>query len=133
MATHRTIRRTTFARKVSVSIHRLAALSAVPALLALLALPPIPAAAQRATVFGTVYGEPLVGARVQMGSSDLHGTVLDVITDSRGRFRIDRVRPSQYIVGFTHPFLDSLGLEVPLRTVSVGDPTVAIGTDLQGA
>jgi hypothetical protein len=87
-------------------------------------------AAQRTTVFGTVYdslnGRALAGARVQVGSRDLHGTILDATTDSQGRFRIDRVRPGEYIVGFTHPFLDSLGLEVPPRTLTVDEQTAQL-------
>jgi hypothetical protein len=112
-----------------VSIHRLAVLSVVPALLAL-AAPLSPVAAQRVTVFGTVYdslnAQPLIGADVQMAPSNLHGGVLHASTDSRGRFQIDRVRPGEYIVGFTHPFLDSLGLEVPARTVLVGERTTQL-------
>lgn len=108
-----------------MSINRLAALSVVPALIALATLPSSPLAAQRVTVFGTVYdsldGRPLEGANVQMGSTSLRGRVLRASTDSHGRFRIDRVRPGEYLVGFTHPLLDSLGLEVPTRALSVGE------------
>ena len=113
-----------------MSIHRLVTLSVVPALFALLVLSPSPVAAQRATVFGTVYdslnGQPLAGARVQVGSTDLHGAVLGATTDSQGRFRMDRVRPGEYLVAFTHPFLDSLGLEVPPRTLSITEETAQL-------
>lgn len=113
-----------------MSVRRLAALSVVPALLALFVLPPSPVAAQRATVFGTVYdslnARPLAGADVQMASSDLHGGVLHGRSDSRGRFQIDRVPAGEYLVGFTHPFLDSLGLEAPPRTVVVYEQTAQL-------
>ena len=69
-----------------MSTHRLAALSVVPALIALFALQPASAAAQRATVFGTVYdslsGRPLAGALVQLATTDLHGRVVNARTDS---------------------------------------------------
>lgn len=112
-----------------MSTPRLAALSVVSALFALLALPPS-LAAQRVTVFGTVYdslnARPLDGADVQIASGDHLGGVSHVRTDSHGRFRIDRVRPGEYIVGFTHPFLDSLGLEVPPRTLLLDEQTAQL-------
>ncbi len=101
---------------------RSATLAAVPALLAVLALP---AAAQQpaggnsptVTVSGTVYdslsGGPLVGALVQLATRDADGGVLSALTDSAGRFLLNGVTSNQYIIGFTHPFLDSLGLDVP--------------------
>ena len=113
-----------------MSTHRLAALSVVPALIALLALQPAPAAAQRATVFGSVYDSlnvrPLAGALVQLATTDLHGRVVNARTDSDGRFRVDRVRPGEYLVGFTHPFLDSLGLEIPPRRLVIDGQTAQI-------
>ncbi len=112
-----------------MSAHRLAVLSVPPALLALYALLS-PIAAQRATVFGTVYdslnSRPLEGASVQMAPSNLRGGVLHTRTDSHGRFQIDRVRAGEYIVGFTHPLLDSLGLEVPAQSVSVDERTTQL-------
>lgn len=108
-----------------MSTARLATLCVVPALLGLFAAASTPAAAQRTTVFGTVYdslnGRPLAGAAVQLASSDLSGGVRAARTDAQGRFEIERVRPGDYLVGFTHPFLDSLGLEVPLRTLSIDE------------
>lgn len=102
---------------------RPATLCVVPALFGLLAVSPPQAAAQRTTVFGTVYdslnGRPLAGANVQLASSDLQGGVRAARTDSQGRFQLDRVPAGDYVVGFTHPFLDSLGLEVPLRSLTV--------------
>lgn len=115
---------------VSVSTPRLATLSAVPALLALFALPLAPAAAQRADVFGTVFdslsGVPLGGATVQLATSDLHGRVLSTRTDSEGRFQLQDVRPGEYLVGFTHPFLDSLGLEIPPRKLLIDENTAQL-------
>ena len=80
------------------------------------------------TVSGTVYdslnARPLSGALVQLATTDLHGRVLSTRTDLVGSFSIPDVRPGEYLVGFSHPFLDSLGLERPpveLR-VNASDP-----------
>jgi hypothetical protein len=95
---------------------------------ALLALPPwcSTAAQQTAgsadgatpvTVSGTVYdslaAHPLAGAFVQLAPSDLGGRLWSGRTDSLGSFSIADVPSGDYLVGFTHPELDSLGLEIP--------------------
>lgn len=119
-----------FAVKVSVSTPRLVTLSVVPALVALFALPVAPAAGQRAAIFGTVYdslnARPLDGAMVQLAASNLHGRVLNTRTDSDGRFQLRNVRPGEYLVGFTHPSLDSLGLEVPPRKLLIDEKTAQL-------
>jgi hypothetical protein len=111
---------------------RSATFAVVPALLGILALP---AAAQRPaggdsatiTVSGTVYdslsGGPLVGALVQLATSDADGGVLSALTDSAGHFQTSGVGSNQYIIGFTHPFLDSLGLDVPPMKLKVDGST----------
>ncbi|HEY9480445.1 MAG TPA: carboxypeptidase regulatory-like domain-containing protein [Gemmatimonadaceae bacterium] len=112
--------------------HRPAVLSAVAALAALLASSlHASTAAQQAsdsgatlvTVSGTVYdsldARPLAGALVQLTPSDLHGLVWSDRTDLSGNFRIRSVPRGEYIVGFTHPVLDSLGLEVPPMKLGV--------------
>jgi hypothetical protein len=69
------------------------------------------------TISGTVYdslsGRPLAGALVQLAPSDLRAGVSSAPTDSSGSFVIGGVQPGEYLIGFTHPFLDSLGLDVP--------------------
>lgn len=76
------------------------------------------------TVSGTVYdslsARPLSGALVQLTASNLQGLVYSDRTDQRGGFRIPAVQPGEYIIGFTHPFLDSLGLDVPPMKLKVG-------------
>ncbi len=101
------------------------ALSGIATLVALLASPETRVAAQQetqdsstlGTVAGTVYdslsGRPLGGATVRLAASDLHGGVLSATTDSVGNFLIGGVQPGTYLIGFTHPFLDSLGFDVP--------------------
>ena len=106
-------------------------LSRIAALVALLVSPRAPAMAQQETdssaslfsVSGIVYdslsARPLAGAMVQLTTSNLHGLIYSDRTDPRGSFRIPAVQPGEYIVGFTHPFLDSLGLEVPPMRLKV--------------
>lgn len=76
-----------------------------------------------AVVTGTVYdslsGRPLAGALVQLTTSDRRGRVSSSRTNLLGSFSIADVKPGEYIIGFTHPFLDSLGLEVPPMIVQV--------------
>ena len=95
---------------------------------------PLSVAAQQAngadsalvTVSGAVYdslnARPLEGALVQLTTSDLHGLVYSDRTDPRGSFRMPGVQPGDYIVGFAHPYLDSLGLEVPPMRLRVRGP-----------
>jgi hypothetical protein len=111
------------------------ALSGIATLVALLASPGTRAAAQQETqgsntlgaVAGTVYdslsGRPLGGATVRLAASDLHGGVLSATTDSGGSFLIGGVQPGEYLVAFTHPFLDSLGLDVPPLKLRVDGST----------
>jgi hypothetical protein len=70
-----------------------------------------------ATVRGTVYDSigrrPLAAATVQLtGRSDsVAGRVFSTTTDSAGRYTIEAVPPGDYLAGFFHPALDSLGVE----------------------
>ncbi|HEU6451078.1 MAG TPA: carboxypeptidase regulatory-like domain-containing protein [Gemmatimonadaceae bacterium] len=108
------------------------ALLTIAALVALLASPRARAAAQQesdssaslVTVSGTVYdslsARPLAGALVQMTTSDLQGLIYSGRTDLLGSFSIPGVQTGDYIIGFTHPFLDSLGLDVPPMKLKVG-------------
>jgi hypothetical protein len=43
------------------------------------------------------------------------------ISDSLGRFDIDSVHAGNYIVGFLHPVLDTLGISAPFDSISVAD------------
>ena len=84
--------------------------------------------AAHATVAGTVRdsiaGVPLAGAIVQLVASDsVSHDVRTATTDSVGRFAFDSVTPGRYMLGFLHPVLDSLGIELPPRMLDVDDRT----------
>ena len=64
--------------------------------------------------------KPLTGAVVQLAAVDsLARFSRTAITDSLGRFTLRDVPDGRHVVGVLHPTLDSLGLEPPLREVSV--------------
>lgn len=82
------------------------------------------------TVTGTVYDSvgqtTLSGAQVQFVSAANHAKEYTVLADSLGRFRIDSIRAGDYIAGFFHSAVDALGIEPPLRAVTVaeGSPNI---------
>lgn len=84
-----------------------------------------------ATVSGVVRDsitkKSLANADVQLVAADNPAHVSTVTSDSLGRFTFTNVRDGRYTLGFLHPMLDSLGLEPPVRTVSVqgGSPVRA--------
>lgn len=90
----------------------------------------------RATVSGAVYDsvgrEPLRAARVQFfgtaGSGD--GRMFSATTDSAGIYRLDSLPPGDYLAGFFHPAIDSLGIELSPRAVhvAVGRQRVDLGS-----
>jgi len=64
---------------------------------------------------------PLGGAWVQLVESSPGATrARTAVSDSLGRFQFSDVPFGRYTIGFFHPLLDSLGVEPPLRQVSVG-------------
>lgn len=63
--------------------------------------------------------KPLPGADVQLVAAEDPARIRTTTSDSLGRFVFTDVRDGRYTLGFLHPMLDSLGLEPPLRTVSV--------------
>lgn len=80
--------------------------------------------APRVSVSGIVYDSvalaPLAGATVQLVSSrDRASFARTAISDSLGRYTIGGVPSGQYVAGFFHPVLDSLGVSVPAREVRV--------------
>jgi len=76
-------------------------------------------------VAGTVadsvgYGvTPLAGATVQLVERANPAADRTTATDARGRFVLDAVPPGRYLVGFVHPRLDVLGVELRPREVEV--------------
>jgi hypothetical protein len=67
----------------------------------------------RGTVYDSIGRRPLAAATVQLtGRSDsVAGRVFSTTTDSAGRYTIEAVPPGDYLAGFFHPALDSLGVE----------------------
>lgn len=79
---------------------------------------------QRATISGVVHDSiaraPLAGAMVQLAGTDRQAPFgRTAVSDSLGRFALADVPTGRYALGFYHPMLDSLGMEPPLREVSV--------------
>ena len=69
-------------------------------------------------VIDSLTGRPLSGAVVQM-QRDSSYRLSSATTDSSGSYRIDGLKPGTYIVGFLHPRLDSLGIGLSGRRVSL--------------
>ncbi len=63
-------------------------------------------------VWDSTAGKPLPGARVRVIGTDRGAT-----TGLDGRFRIERIPPGRYEVGFLHSRLDSLGIPMPATEV----------------
>ena len=70
------------------------------------------------TVMDSIHHRPLDGALVQI-VADSSKFAKSVNSDSLGRFRMDSVPSGSYIIGFFHPSLDSLGLELAPRRITV--------------
>jgi hypothetical protein len=89
------------------------------------------------TVHGQVYDSlahaPLVGAQVNLVSADSVGSSLLVArSNSSGAFEFRSVAAGMYLIGFTHPLLDSLGIGPPVRRISIpaDQQTASIRADL---
>src|SRR5215467_5088546 len=74
----------------------------------------------RGLVFDSVAALPLAGAHVELVNADDRSHILfHTISDSLGRFVVDSVGRGRYIAGFMHPMLDSLGLAITQRLLTV--------------
>ena len=88
------------------------------------------ATARTSVISGSVYDSvarvPLRGASIQLVLADnpAQGSA-NAITDSAGRFSLAPVAAGDYLIGFIHPMLDSLGIEPRVYRVSAraGLPT----------
>jgi hypothetical protein len=84
-----------------------------------------PVHAQRtARVSGTVHdstrGWAVPNAVVQLvARQDASTYARTVVTDSLGRYAFDEVPSGEYLLGFHHPVLDSLGIEAGARAIAV--------------
>lgn len=76
-----------------------------------------------ALVTGTVYDSlaerPLTGADVQLLRVGTPRRVYDTTTDSLGRFALADIDGGTYDVGFFHPRIDSLGIEIPAQRITL--------------
>ena len=82
-------------------------------------------------VFDSTIMRPLAVATIQLvqRSDVTHGKSFSAISDSSGFFRMKDVPPGEYIATFYHGRLDELGLEGPIRgvTVTAGRNDVELG------
>jgi carboxypeptidase family protein/TonB-dependent receptor-like protein len=94
---------------------------------------PAPAAAPAAApptglvvgyIFDSTVTRPLADATIQMVTkADVtHGLSFSVTSDSSGFFRITNVPAGQYLLTFFHTRLDDLGLNAPMKIVTVSGP-----------
>lgn len=85
--------------------------------------PPVPAAVTLARISGIAFDsvamKPLNGAIIQLVPANEPAKLRSATTDTRGSYAFDSVRVGTYLLGFVHPRLDSLGLEIPLMRVDV--------------
>jgi hypothetical protein len=104
-------------------VTRLSILATMPLASVSIAAQTVHADSSLATVSGTVYdsldGHPLAGALVQMVTRGNTAGMRSVRTDSLGDFHLTAVPPGEYLIGFWHVMLDSLGLDVPPRALSI--------------
>ncbi len=80
----------------------------------------------QATITGIVHdsiaGTPLAGAEVQLVPANNPALLGHSATsDSLGRFTLAAVPKGRYALGFLHPMLDSLGVDLPPRELFVDD------------
>lgn len=85
---------------------------------------PTPNSVAGATVSGAVFDSlaraPLGGAVVQIVAADSPSRFEKSVTaDSLGRFSMSGVPDGAYAIGFFHALLDSLGVEAPLKQLTV--------------
>jgi hypothetical protein len=73
------------------------------------------------TVVDSIAHAPLGRATVQLfgTSGPASGRMLSTTADSLGAFRLDSVPLGEYVAGFFHPAMDSLGIEVKSRAVRI--------------
>jgi len=81
------------------------------------------APAQGTIVSGVVHDsiahKPLAGATVQLVADGVGSFVRTAVSDPSGSFTLSDVPAGRYKLGFFHPLLDSLGVDAPLRGISV--------------
>lgn len=83
------------------------------------------------TVRDSLSNRPLAFARIELVPAAARESAgYAVQADVDGRFRIDSVVPGRYVIGFTHPRLDSLGLVLAPRFLEVTPASTTLRADL---
>ncbi len=96
-----------------------------------------PSAAAAVLLHGTIFDSlargPLAGAMVQAVRVDNAASARTTSTDSTGAFQIDSLAPGRYLLGFLHPTLDLLSVQVtPVVVVADGRPLPAVTLAVPG-
>ena len=87
--------------------------------------PAAPAPVQNGIIVGYIFDStvtrPLAEANIQIVTkADVtHGRSFSVLSDSSGFFRVTDVPPGEYLITFFHPRLDELGLNGPMKGMTV--------------
>jgi hypothetical protein len=71
------------------------------------------------TVHDSIAARPLDSAFVQLAYLADPSVSRSAVTDERGRFRVDSLRPGQWIISLMHPRIDSAGVSQLARQVQV--------------
>lgn len=88
----------------------------------------------RGTVFDSIAGRPLAGARVEIAARGAAGTPRVVFSDSVGRFAAASLPAGQFLVGVYHDQLTAWGLDGPVVAVELGaDSTVTVALGIPSA
>jgi len=74
------------------------------------------------TVTDSVSHRPLAGAMIQIEAQPSR-VVKMATSDSLGVYRVDSLAPGAYIIGFFHPALDSLGIDLSPKRFTITGPT----------
>lgn len=87
----------------------------------------------RGIVYDSLAHGPLVGATVQAVQVENAARARTASTDSTGAFQIDSLAPGRYLVGFLHPTLDLLSVQItPVVVVADGRPLPAVTLAVPG-
>lgn len=88
----------------------------------------VDSAAVRGVVFDSLAMRPLAGARIQMVRTDAlpASRQFAATSDSVGRFAFVGVPAGRYVIGFFHPMLDTLGIELLDRAIDVNGKALAV-------
>jgi hypothetical protein len=76
-------------------------------------------------VFDSLAGAPLAGATVQWAHETDRNRTYTTQSDSTGRYALPAVRLGRYIVGFFHPSVDALGVDLPPILVELAGDSAA--------